>query len=44
MDKKTLFIIAIAFCLGLTMNNWAISNAPSKIAVIDINTVVSQSS
>ena len=44
MDKKTLFIIAIAFCLGLTMNNWAISNAPSKIAVVDINTVVSQSS
>ena len=44
MNKKTLFIIAIAFCLGLTMNNWAISNAPSKIAVVDINAVVSQSS
>lgn len=44
MNKKTLFIIAIAFCLGLTMNNWAISNVPSKIAVVDINAVVSQSS
>lgn len=37
-------IIAAAFALGLGLNNLAISNVPSKIAVADVNKIVSQSS
>ena len=37
-------LIAAAFALGLGLNNLAISNVPSKIAVADVNKIVSQSS
>ena len=37
-------LIAAAFALGLGLNNLAISNVPSKIAVADANKIASQSS
>lgn len=44
--KKYLNILAIiaAFSIGLGFNNLAMSDVPSKIAVVDVNKVVSTSS
>lgn len=44
--KKYLNILAIiaAFSVGLGFNNLAMSDVPSKIAVVDVNKVVSNSS
>ena len=33
-----------AFVIGMTVNNFAISNVPSKIAVVDVQSVVNSSS
>lgn len=43
--KNKLNIIAIitAFVVGIGFNNFAMSNVPSKIAVVDVNKVVGQS-
>ena len=37
-------LIAVAFTLGLGINNFAVSDVHSKIAVADVNKIVSQSS
>jgi len=44
MKKINTLLIAGAFILGLGVNNFAMSDVPSKIAVVDVNKVVSQSS
>jgi len=43
MKKINTLLIAGAFILGLGVNNFAMSNVPSKIAVVDVNKVVGQS-
>lgn len=44
MNKINTLLIAGAFILGLGLNNFAMSDVPSKIAVVDVNRVVSNSS
>lgn len=41
---KKVLLITGAFILGLGFNNFAMSDVPSKIAVVDVNRVVSNSS
>ena len=41
---KKVLLISGAFILGLGFNNFAMSDVPSKIAVVDVNRVVSNSS
>ena len=41
---KFLMIALCAFVIGMTVNNYAISNVPSKIAVVDVQKVVASSS
>lgn len=41
---KKYLIITVSFLLGLSVNNFAMSDVPSKIAVVDVNRVVSNSS
>lgn len=43
MKKINTLLIVGAFLFGLGINNFALSGVPSKIAVVDINKVVSQS-
>lgn len=43
MNKVNTLLIAGAFILGFGINNFAMSDVPSKIAVVDVNKVVSQS-
>ena len=44
MKKINTLLIISAFVLGLGFNTLAISHVPSKIAVVDVSTVVSNSS
>lgn len=44
MNKINTLLITGAFILGLGLNNFAMSDVPSKIAVVDVNRVVSNSS
>lgn len=44
MKKINTLVIAGAFVLGLGFNTFAMSDVPSKIAVVDVNRVVSNSS
>lgn len=44
MKKINTLLIAGAFILGLGLNNFAMSDVPSKIAVVDVNRVVGNSS
>lgn len=43
-NKINTLVIAGAFALGLGFNTFAMSDVPSKIAVVDVNRVVSNSS
>lgn len=40
---KYLALTLSAFVIGMTVNNFAVSNVPSKIAVVDVQKVVSSS-
>lgn len=42
-NKLNIIAIAVAFIVGVGLNNFAMSDVPSKIAVVDINKVVSHS-
>lgn len=42
--KKSIILSILAFVVGFGINNFAMSDVPSKIAVVDVNKVVSQSS
>lgn len=42
-NKINTLLIAGAFILGLGFNTFAMSDVPSKIAIVDVNRVVSQS-
>lgn len=44
MRKLNTLLIATAFVVGMGFNTFVMSNTPSKIAVVDVNKVVSSSS
>lgn len=44
MDKKLLLAAVSAFVIGLTVNNFAVSDVTNRIAVVDVQAVVNSSS